>query len=64
MRATLKCLEGDLEKSIAAYNSSLSRNNGLKNEIAELRKDKKNQLESYRALTEKIEKTRAAIENS
>ena len=45
----------DLEKGINSYNDSLSKNNSLKNEIDELRKHRKNQIETSRRLRLRIE---------
>lgn len=50
-----------MEKGIAAYNDALSRNNKLKNQIDELRKDKKNQSQAYRQLTQKVEEITSSI---
>ena len=61
INARIKCLEGNLEKSIAAYNEALSKNNSLKNEIDELRKDKKNQMDAYRKLNSRIEEITNSI---
>ena len=63
LTAKIKCLEGYLEKNIAAYNEALAKNNALKNEIDELRKDKKNQMEAYRRLSSKIEEITNSIKN-
>lgn len=51
LSAKIKCLEVNLEKGIASYNDALSRNNMLKSEIDELRKDKKNQKEAFKTLS-------------
>jgi uncharacterized protein involved in exopolysaccharide biosynthesis len=50
LNAKIKYLENSMEKGIATYNSALSKNNKLKNEINELRKDKKIQRDAYCAL--------------
>lgn len=44
LNARIKSLENNLEKGISTYNDALSRNNALKTEIDQLRKQKKNQI--------------------
>jgi hypothetical protein len=61
LNAKIKYLENNVEKGIAAYNDALSKNNKLKNEINELRKDKKSQREAYCVLEQKVEKLNSAI---
>jgi chromosome segregation ATPase len=63
LNAKIKYLENSMEKSIAAYNGALSKNNKLKNEINELRKDKKSQREAYCTLEQKVEELNCAIKN-
>ena len=55
LKAKIKILEVELEKGISSYNSSLSKNNSLKNEIDESRKHRKIQIEAYRKLQTKVD---------
>ncbi len=46
-------LQKTVDKAITSYNQALSKNNTLKNEINELRKDKKNNNEIFKTLQDK-----------
>lgn len=63
LNARIKSLETNLEKGISTYNEALSRNNSLKTEIDELRKEKKNQIEAYKALMSRIEELNFSIKD-
>ncbi len=61
LSAKIKCLQVNLQNGIASYNEALSRNNMLKAEIEELRKDKKNQKQAFKTLGQKIEELNSSI---
>ncbi len=54
-KGEVKILESQLDQTITSYNESLASNNRLKHEIDELRKEKKNEFEAFKTLTEKYE---------
>ncbi len=61
LSAKIKCLQVNLQNGIASYNEALSRNNMLKSEIEELRKDKKNQKQAFKTLGQRIEELNSSI---
>lgn len=62
LKGKICMLEANLDQTINSYNEALSKNNKLKCQIDELRKDKKNENEKLRFLTQRVSEISVQME--